>query len=151
MKQAENELLTRVGKGTPAGELLRRYWHPVCVSGELTDENPLKRVLILGENLVVFRMPLKEGETTHRYGLVAEQCSHRSASLAYGRVEEDGIRCPYHGWMYGADGTCLETPPEPPDWAYKNEIQHAGYPVEKLGGLLWTYMGPKPVPSRVLA
>ena len=146
MKQAENEMLTRVGKGTPAGELLRRYWHPVCVAGELTDENPIKRVLILGEYLVAFRLPLTNGETTHRYGLVAEQCSHRSASLAYGRVEEDGIRCPYHGWKYGLDGTCLETPPEPKEWAYKNEIKHVGYPVEKLGGLVWTYMGPQPVP-----
>lgn len=146
MKQAENEMLTRVGRGTPAGELLRRYWHPVCVTGEFTDENPIKRVMLLGENLVAFRLPLKEGETQHRYGLVAEQCSHRLASLAFGRVEEDGIRCPYHGWKYGTNGACLETPPEPKEWAYKNEIRHTAYPVQKLGGLLWTYMGPEPVP-----
>jgi 5,5'-dehydrodivanillate O-demethylase len=146
MRQAENELLTRVGKGTPAGELLRRYWHPICVAAELSDEKPIMRVKILGECLVAFRMPLREGEKQVRYGLVGEQCSHRSASLAYGVVEADGIRCPYHGWKYDVKGACLETPPEPADWAYKNEIQHTAYPVEKLGGLLWTYMGPRPVP-----
>src|SRR5581483_2952223 len=146
MRQAENEMLTRVGKGTPAGELLRRYWHPVCVSAELTDENPIMRVKLLGESLVAFRMPMRDGETEPRYGLVAEQCRHRLASLAFGVVEDDGIRCPYHGWKYDAQGTCLETPPEPADWAYKNEIRQPAYPVQKLGGLLWTYMGPQPVP-----
>jgi 5,5'-dehydrodivanillate O-demethylase len=146
MKQAENEMLTRVGRGTPAGELLRRYWHPVCVSAELTDEKPIKRFRLLGEDLVVFRLPLKAGEAKHRYGVVAERCSHRLASLAYGVVEADGIRCPYHGWKYGTDGTCLETPPEPKEWAYKNEIRHTSYPTQKLGGLVWTYMGPQPVP-----
>ncbi len=146
MRQAENEMLTRVGNGTPAGELLRRYWHPVCISTELTDDRPVMRVKMLGECLVAFRMPLREGETQYRYGLVAEQCSHRSASLAYGVVEEDGIRCPYHGWKYDPKGACLETPPEPADWAYKNEIQHTAYPVQKLAGLLWAYMGPLPAP-----
>jgi 5,5'-dehydrodivanillate O-demethylase oxygenase subunit len=146
MKQAENEMLTRVGRGTPAGELLRRYWHPVCATAEFTDENPIKRFRLLGEDLVAFRLPLQDGESRYRYGVVAERCSHRLASLAYGRVEADGIRCPYHGWKYGTDGTCLETPPEPKEWAYKNEIRHTSYPTEKLGGLLWTYMGPQPVP-----
>jgi 5,5'-dehydrodivanillate O-demethylase len=147
MKQAENEMLTRVGRGTPAGELLRRYWHPTCVAGELTDEQPTKRVTLLGEKLVVFRLPLRPGETQYRYGLVAEQCSHRRASLFYGRVEADGIRCPYHGWKYDVKGTCLETPPEPAEWAYRNEIRHTAYPVQKLAGLLFTYMGPQPVPE----
>ena len=90
MRQAENEFLTRVGPGTPAGELLRRYWHPVSIAGELTEQNPTKRVMLLGEKLVVFRMPLAPGETQPRYGLVAEQCRHRLASLFYGRVEADG-------------------------------------------------------------
>ena len=95
--QAENDLLTRVGPGTPAGELLRRYWHPVAVAGELSEEKPVKAVTLLGEKLVVFRMPPAAGQTQPRYGLVAEKCRHRSASLAYGRVDEQGIRCPYHG------------------------------------------------------
>lgn len=145
MKIEENEILTRVGAGTPAGELLRRYWHPVCIAAELTPDQPIMRVKILGECLVVFVMSSAPGEAK-RYGLVAEQCSHRLASLAYGTVEEDGIRCPYHGWKYDLNGKCLETPPEPPEWAYKNEIRQTAYPVQKLGGLLWTYMGPEPAP-----
>ena len=114
MKQAENEMLTRVGRGTPAGELLRRYWHPVSAVGELTEEKPIKRVTVLGEKLVVFRLPLAPGETQMRYGLVREQCQHRNASLFYGNLDCEGIRCPYHGWKYDLKGNCLETPPEPP-------------------------------------
>jgi len=142
--QAENELLTRVGRGTPAGELLRRYWHPVAVAGELSEEKPVKAVTLLGEKLVVFRMPPAAGQTQPRYGLVAEKCSHRSASLAYGRVDEQGIRCPYHGWKYASDGECLEQPPEPPQ--YRQKIRQTAYPVQKLAGLLFAYMGPQPVP-----
>lgn len=144
--QAENDALTRVGPGTPAGELLRRYWHPVAVAGELTEEKPIKAVTLLNEKLVVFRMPPAPGETEPRYGLVAEQCAHRLASLAYGRVDCEGIRCPYHGWKYAADGRCLEQPAEPRDSNYKNEIHQTAYPVRKLGGLLFAYMGPQPVP-----
>jgi 5,5'-dehydrodivanillate O-demethylase len=147
VRQAENELLTRVGPGTPAGELLRRYWHPVSIAGELTEEKPTKRVTLLGEKLVAFRLPLGPGETQPRYGLVAEQCQHRRASLFYGRVEADGIRCPYHGWKYDVKGTCLETPPEPAEWAYKNEIRQPAYPVQKMAGLLFAYMGPAPAPE----
>ncbi|HEX2725492.1 MAG TPA: aromatic ring-hydroxylating dioxygenase subunit alpha [Beijerinckiaceae bacterium] len=147
MRHEENEMLTRVGRGTPAGELLRRYWHPVSIAGELTEQKPTKRVTLLGEKLVVFRMPLREGETQPRYGLVAEQCRHRLASLYYGKVERDGIRCPYHGWKYDLGGNCLETPPEPPEWAYKKEIRQPAYPVQKLAGLLWAYLGPEPAPE----
>lgn len=140
LPREENELLTRVGSDTPAGELLRRYWHPAAVAGELTEEKPIKAVKILGEKLVVFR------DKGGRYGLVGEHCSHRLASLAYGRVEEDGIRCPYHGWKYDAQGRCLEQPAEPPDSTYKDRIRHKAYPVEKLAGLLFAYLGPEPVP-----
>lgn len=146
MRQAENEMLTRVGAGTPAGELLRRYWHPVAVAGELTEEKPIKRVTLLGEKLVVFRLKLAEGETQPRYGLVAEQCRHRLASLAYGRVDHEGIRCPYHGWKYSLEGRCLETPPEPSDSEYYREIRQPAYPVQKLAGLLFAYLGPLPAP-----
>src|SRR5688572_30096065 len=147
MKQSENEMLTRVGKGTPAGELLRRYWHPVLAVGELTDEKPIKQIMMLGEKLVVFRLPLAEGEKEPRYGLVGEQCQHRMASLFYGRLDCEGIRCPYHGWKYDLQGNCLETPPEPADWAYKNEIRQPAYPVKKLAGLLFASMGAAPAPE----
>ena len=136
----ENVMLTRVGPGTPAGELLRRYWHPVAVAGELSEEKPIKRVKILGEKLALFRD--KQG----RYGLVGEQCPHRNASLAYGRVEADGIRCPYHGWKFDGRGRCLEQPAEPPDSTFKDRVRHKAYPVQKLAGLLFTYMGPEPAP-----
>jgi 5,5'-dehydrodivanillate O-demethylase len=144
LRQSENEFLTRVGAGTPAGELLRRYWHPVCAAAELTEEKPTKRVTVLGEKLVVFRLPVAPGEKDVRYGLVAEQCQHRLASLYYGTVDCEGIRCPYHGWKYDLQGNCLETPPEPKEWAYKNEIRQPAYPVKKLGGLLFAYLGPAP-------
>jgi 5,5'-dehydrodivanillate O-demethylase len=146
MRQAENEILTRVGAGTPAGELLRRYWHPVAMAGDLTPEKPIKPVKLLGEKLVVFRLALGPGQTQPRYGLVAEQCRHRLASLAYGRVDHEGIRCPYHGWKYSLDGRCLETPPEPSDSQYYREIRQPAYPVQKLAGLLFAYLGPQPVP-----
>lgn len=104
----QNELLTRVGPGTPAGELLRRYWHPVAIASDLSAENPTKFVRILGEELVLFRTP--KGEA----GLLEDRCSHRGASLCYGRVEDRGIACAYHGWLYDIRGNCLETPAEPP-------------------------------------
>jgi 5,5'-dehydrodivanillate O-demethylase len=124
----------------PAGELLRRYWHPVAVSGELTEERPIKAVKILGEELVVYRD--KKGG----YGLVGEHCPHRLASLAFGRVDEEGIRCPYHGWKFDAAGICLEQPAELAGSTFKDRIRHTAYPVEKLGGLLFGYLGPDPKP-----
>ena len=140
LSREENDYLTRVGRGTPAGELLRRYWHPVAVAGELTNEQPIKAVRILGENLVVFR------DTTGKYGLIAERCPHRSASLAYGRVDAEGIRCAYHGWKFDHSGRCLQQPAEPDDSTFKDRVRQPAYPVEKLAGLLWAYLGPQPVP-----
>jgi 5,5'-dehydrodivanillate O-demethylase len=140
LSREENDYLTRVGAGTPAGELLRRYWHPVAVAGELTDEQPIKAVRILGENLVIFR------DTAGKYGLVAERCPHRSASLAYGRVDTEGIRCPYHGWKFDHAGRCLQQPAEPDENSFKDRVRTRAYPVQKLAGLLYTYMGPEPAP-----
>lgn len=140
LTREENETLTRVGKGTPAGELLRRYWMPIACAGELTEEKPIKAVRLLGENLVVFR------DRSGRYGVVAEQCPHRKASLAFGRVDEEGIRCPYHGWKFDCTGACLEQPAEPEAGGFKDKIKHTAYPVERLGGLLWAYLGPEPRP-----
>ncbi len=138
--QEQNERMTRIGPGTPAGELLRRYWQPFAPSGELTAENPIKRVKILCEDLVAYR------DTKGGYGLVAEHCSHRMASLAWGRVDDEGIRCPYHGWKFNGQGRCLEQPAEPTGSRLKEEVRHPAYPVRKLGGMLFTYMGPQPAP-----
>jgi 5,5'-dehydrodivanillate O-demethylase len=136
----ENQLLTQVSRGTPCGELLRRYWHPVAAAAELTDDKPIKAVKILNEELVVYR------DKVGKYGLVGEHCPHRSASLAYGRVDEEGIRCPYHGWKFDYAGKCLEQPAEPPEGKFKDRIKQVAYPVEYLGGLLYAYLGPAPVP-----
>lgn len=137
MKHDENELLTRVGKGTPLGEMLRRYWHPVCTSAELPapDGDPL-RTRLLGEQLVVFR------DTHGQVGVMDELCLHRGASLAIGRVEEGGIRCIYHGWKFATDGTILETPNHP-DPKLRQRLKAPAYPVVERGGLVWTYIGPK--------
>jgi 5,5'-dehydrodivanillate O-demethylase len=132
----QNDRLTRVGKGTPCGELLRRYWQALCPAAELTAEKPKKRVRIMGEDLVVFRK-LDGG-----YGCVGERCPHRGASLYLGFVEPDGIRCCYHGWKYSPEGACLERPFERD--APKDHIRIPAYPVQEFGGVLFTYMGPDP-------
>jgi 5,5'-dehydrodivanillate O-demethylase oxygenase subunit len=132
----ENELLTKVGPGTPMGELLRRYWQPIGVAGDLTPENPKKRIKVMGEDLVLFR------DAKGGYGLVGEHCSHRGTSLYYGFLEDQGIRCPYHGWLYDGEGKCIEQPFEPAQSMMKYAIRHPAYPVEALGGLLFAYMGP---------
>jgi 5,5'-dehydrodivanillate O-demethylase len=137
----ENEMLTRVGPGTPAGELLRRYWHPVAIASELPQDNPVKFVRILCEDLVLFQA--KDGAA----GLLEDRCSHRGASLSYGRVEERGIACAYHGWLYDVQGNCLETPTEPPDSNFCRTVKHKAYPVRKLAGLYWAYLGPLPAPA----
>ncbi len=129
-----NELLTQVGPGTPCGELLRRYWHPVAVAAELTDNKPKKKVRILGEDRGA-------GDSEERYGLLGESCSHRHASLYYGFIDSDGLRCAYHGWKYDVNGKCIEQPFEK-DPEFKREVCHKAYPVVKLSGLLFTYMGP---------
>jgi 5,5'-dehydrodivanillate O-demethylase oxygenase subunit len=136
LTQEENDLLTRVSPGTPAGDLLRRYWHVVAAAAELTEAKPKKRVRVLGENLILYR------DKSGNYGLVGENCSHRGVSLYYGFIEPDGIRCAYHGWKYDACGNCIDQPFENPAAGFKDKIQHPAYPVEKLGGLLFTYMGP---------
>jgi 5,5'-dehydrodivanillate O-demethylase len=135
----ENERLTRVGPGTPMGNLLRRYWHPVAALAEM-ESRWTKRVKIMGEELVLFK------DRTGKFGLIAEFCPHRRASLAYGIPTEDGIRCPYHGWKFDAAGHCLEQPNEPEGSSFKDKVATTGYPVDELGGLLWAYLGPLPAP-----
>ena len=140
LTREENEMLTNVGPGTPAGELLRRYWFPVGVASELTADNPTQLVRILGETLVLFR------DKSGRVGLIDDRCAHRGASLCYGRVEARGIACPYHGWLYDTKGDCLETPAEPAGSKFHLTVKQKSYPVQKLVGLYWTYMGPLPAP-----
>jgi 5,5'-dehydrodivanillate O-demethylase oxygenase subunit len=136
----ENELLTRVGPGTPTGELLRRYWHPIAVAKELTAEHPTKFVRILGEDLVIFRA------TSGRLGLIDDRCAHRGASLSYGRVEERGIACAYHGWLYDFQGDCLECPAEPAGSNFHRTVKQKAYVVQEHLNLVWAYMGPAPAP-----
>lgn len=140
----QNERLTRVGPGTPGGELLRRYWQPLCPAAEITAANPKKRIRIMGENLLVFR----DGEG--RIGCVEEFCKHRGASLYYGYIEDNGIRCCYHGWKYDCSGQCTEQPFEPKASRLKDEIRLRSYPVQTLGGLLFAYMGPDPARAPLL-
>ena len=134
-----NERLARVGPGTPMGNLLRRYWYPIARTPELNDE-PVLAITLLGENLALYRTD------SGNLGLVSQRCAHRGASLAYGIPEEDGLRCPYHGWKYSERGHCLEQPAEPPESTFKDRIRIPAYPVQELGGLIWAYLGPEPVP-----
>ncbi len=127
-------VLTRVGPDTPCGELMRRYWQPVCLSADLKDLP--KPVHILGEDLVAFR----DGEG--KAGLLFFRCSHRGTSLEYGRVEARGLRCCYHGWLYDIEGNVLEMPLEPAGNPFLKQIQHPCYPVREFGGLVFAYMGP---------
>ena len=140
----ENELLTRVGPGTPGGELMRRYWHPVCGVDDLA-RNPLRtyEFKLLGEELVVYR------DRSGNLGVVDKYCTHRRASLAYGIVESDGIRCQYHGWKFNADGDCIEQPFEDtvqPSGRFREMCPIRAYKAQELGGLIFIYMGPGPAP-----
>jgi 5,5'-dehydrodivanillate O-demethylase len=140
--QEVNERLTRVGPGTPMGNLLRRYWQPVGTAAELAQE-PVRKIRLFGENLTLYRS--EGGE----YGLVGERCPHRCLSMEYGIPDPRGLRCAYHGWLFDAKGRCLEQPFEDrtlPDNRYKDRIAIKAYPVEELGGLIFAYLGPEPVP-----
>ncbi|HZT07762.1 MAG TPA: Rieske 2Fe-2S domain-containing protein [Chloroflexota bacterium] len=137
----ENELLTSVGPGTPCGELLRRYWYPIAMTADVSAEQPTRFVRLLGEDLVLFR------DKSGNAGLLADHCAHRGASLLYGRVEERGIACAYHGWLYDVHGTCLETPAEPEGSLFHLTVKQRAYPVKTLAGLYWAYLGPHPAPE----
>jgi 5,5'-dehydrodivanillate O-demethylase len=134
----ENNLLTRVGPGTPAGEMLRRYWHPIAFINEL-KKRPLRRKL-LAEDLVLFR------DDQSRLGLLALRCLHRGTSLEFGHLEDGGLRCCYHGWLYDVEGRVLETPGEPPESTFKDRLRHTAYKVQELGGVIFAYLGPEPAP-----
>jgi len=138
LTKEENETLTCVGPGTPAGEMLRRYWQPIGFANELRDKPKRKR--ILGEDVVMFR------DEKGRVGVLALRCMHRGTSLEFGHIENGGLRCCYHGWLYDVEGKVLETPSEPSTSTFKERVRQPSYRVQKLGGVLFVYMGPEPAP-----
>jgi 5,5'-dehydrodivanillate O-demethylase oxygenase subunit len=134
----ENRLFTEVGPKTAGGQLLRRYWHPIAAVAEL-DENPVKPVKLLGESLVLYR------DRRGTLGLIDSVCAHRRVNLALGIPEEEGLRCPYHGWRFGETGQCLEQPAESRPYCEKVKIK--AYPVRVACGAVFAYLGPQPVPE----
>ena len=135
----ENERLTRVGAGTPMGELMRRYWIPIRPYAQLLEEDVLP-VRVLGEDLVLFR------STKGEMGLIGDRCPHRLTNLQLGIPDEGGLRCCYHGWMFSPTGQCVDMPLEAPESTFKDRIKIKGYPVREMGGLIWAYLGPEPAP-----
>jgi phthalate 4,5-dioxygenase len=131
----QNELLTHTGPGTAGGEMMRRYWLPVGLSADVTRESGPLPMRILSENLVLFR------DENGRIGLLQRHCPHRRADLSYGRIEDGGLRCLYHGWLWDVKGNCLEQPAEPPESTYKDKVKALSYPCREIAGLIFTYMG----------
>jgi phthalate 4,5-dioxygenase len=131
----QNDRITRSGPGKPAGALLRRYWQPAALVDELNGNRPIKPVRLLGEDLVIFR------DERGRYGLLGRACPHRGTDLAYGRLEDGGLRCAFHGWLFDVEGKCLQTPAEPEDSNLCRNIRQKSYPVVEHSGILFAYMG----------
>jgi phenylpropionate dioxygenase-like ring-hydroxylating dioxygenase large terminal subunit len=141
LSQEDNELLCRVGKGTPMGELMRQYWIPAVLTSELpADDGPPMRVRLLGEDLIAFRA------TSGAVGLIQNACPHRGASMFFGRNEEEGLRCVYHGWKFDVTGACVDMPSEPAESNFKNKVRTRAYPVHERNGIIWAYMGPREEP-----
>ncbi len=142
LKESQNRLFQETGPGTPMGELMRRYWHPIAAAAEL-DDAPAKPVRLMGENLVLYK------DLSGAYGLIDRHCPHRRADMSYGFVEKCGLRCNYHGWLFDEKGACIEQPFEEmidPDGKFKDKVSIKAYPVEAKAGLLWAYLGPEPAP-----
>jgi phthalate 4,5-dioxygenase oxygenase subunit len=138
LTQEQNELLTQTDPGTPMGRLFRRYWIPALLAEEVpTPDCPPVRVKLLGEQLIAFR------DSQGRLGLLDEFCSHRTASLFFGRNEDCGLRCAYHGWKYDVEGNCVDMPSEPEGSKFKDRIKQTAYPCVERAGIVWTYMGPR--------
>src|SRR5918996_467885 len=137
LRKEQNELLTQAGPGTPVGDLFRRYWLPALLAEELAENaGPPVRLKLLSERLLAFR------DSEGRYGVIDEFCAHRGVSLWFGRNEESGLRCAYHGWKYDVTGQCIEVPSEPEESGFCAKIKLKNYPLVKIGDVLWTYMGP---------
>ena len=141
LSREDNELLCKVGRGTPTGTLLREYWIPALMSSELPERDGAPvRVRLLGENLIAFRV------TSGKIGLIQNHCPHRGASLFFGRNEEEGLRCVYHGWKYSCEGHCVDMPSEPEESDFKSKIHATSYPCVERNDIIWTYMGPRRTP-----
>ncbi len=141
LSREDNEILCRVGPGTPTGDLFRQYWIPALLSTELPEpDGPPERVRLLGEDLVAFR------DTRGHVGMLAHNCPHRGASLFFGRNEENGLRCVYHGWKFDTAGACVDMPNEPPESSFKHKVRATSYPCAERSGVIWTYMGPRATP-----
>jgi len=137
LSKHDNELVTRVGPGAPMGEYFRRFWLPALVSSELPAADcPPVRLRLLGENLIGFRV------TSGQVGIIQNACPHRGASLFFGRNEEEGLRCVYHGWKFDCSGQCIDMPSEPAESNFKTKIKATAYPTYERSGLIWVYMGP---------
>jgi phenylpropionate dioxygenase-like ring-hydroxylating dioxygenase large terminal subunit len=136
----ENDRLTEVGPGTPGGELLRHYWQPAALVEELDGDRPLVPVRLLGEDLVLFR------DDDGQCGLIARACAHRRVDLSFGRLEDGGLRCPFHGWLFDRTGACLETPAEPEGSTFCTRVRQPAYPVIERNGIVWAWMGDGPPP-----
>ena len=137
MKHEQNMFITQTGPGTPMGELFRRYWQPILHDWELPENDcPPVRVKLLSERLIAFR------DSEGKLGLIDEFCAHRGVSLWFGRNEECGLRCPYHGWKFDVNGQCVDVPSEPAESGYAQKIKLKSYPLVEMGGVLWAYMGP---------
>ncbi|MEJ6387965.1 aromatic ring-hydroxylating dioxygenase subunit alpha [Gymnodinialimonas sp. 2307UL20-7] len=135
MSQELNDQITRVGPGTGAGAVLRQYWQPAALSDELMGARPVVPVRLMGEDLVLFR------DESGTLGLIGRHCPHRGADLAYGRLEDNGLRCPFHGWHFDCTGQCVEQPGEPEGSRMHEQIKAVSYPVQEKNGIIWTYMG----------
>lgn len=135
LTQEQNDFITRVGPEAPAGKLLRRYWQPVALAEELNGTRPLKAVRLLGQDMVLFR------DDSGELGLLDRDCPHRGADLAFGRLEDGGIRCAFHGWLFNIKGECVETPAEPANSKFHTTIQQGAYPVVERSGVIFAYLG----------
>src|SRR5688500_17488294 len=134
----DNEMITQCGPGTPMGNLMRQYWLPAIQSDELpAPDCPPLRIRLLNENLIAFRA------TSGRVGLIDDACPHRGASMFFGRNEEDGLRCVYHGWKFDTFGQCVDMMSEPAESNFKAKVRTAAYPCTERNGIVWAYMGPR--------
>ena len=141
ISQELNDLLTRTGPGSDAGAVMRHYWQPAAISDELAGIRPVVPVKLLGEDLVLFR------DSDGELGLIGRACPHRGADLCYGRLEDNGLRCPFHGWHFNRDGQCVEQPGEPDGSRMHERIQNTSYPVTEKNGIIFAYMGPSAPPE----
>ena len=144
MSAEDNRLVPEIAPNTGCGDLMRRYWQPAALTEELRGERPVVKVRLLGEDLVLFR------NDDGTYGLIGRNCPHRGADLCFGRLEDGGLRCPFHGWLFDTNGQCREQPAEPPGSNFSRKINHTAYPCIERNGIVFAYMGPgnpQPLPA----